>query len=261
MPPPGDFPSDLSELNLSGWAALVQDMVAGLQVVPPNLSRDMGLPAVALLQLLEAATGVDFCCYCCHPGSCCKCIGAYWPTPPPESWSQIAEQTPGYGVTASSGGMITPSTTAAGMPGYVVPLLGLTPPDFSSWSLPPPEVPLSWGLPTASQGLPGIGRSNMIRGTVERHARVQWALGPWASAQGAQVLPMSVLHTPQGAPPIHQPPPSQAATPYQQAVQPPGKSTGRGVTFDSPTDKAAPTGGQTTEDHRRQKTRGWGDSG
>ena len=71
--------------------------------------------------------------------------------------------------------MTTPSTTAAGMPGYVVPLPGLTPPDFSSWSLPPPEVPLSRGLPAASQGLPGIGRSTMIRGTVERHARAQRA--------------------------------------------------------------------------------------
>ena len=54
MPPPGGFPSDLSELNLSGWAALVQDVVAGLQAVPPNLSHDVGLPAMVLLQLLEA---------------------------------------------------------------------------------------------------------------------------------------------------------------------------------------------------------------
>ena len=36
MPPPGSFPKDLSELNLSGWAALIQDVVAGLWVVPPN---------------------------------------------------------------------------------------------------------------------------------------------------------------------------------------------------------------------------------
>ena len=50
------------------------------------------------------------------------------------------EQTPGYGVTASSGGMTTPSTTVAGMSGYVAPPPGLTPPDFSSWRLPPPET-------------------------------------------------------------------------------------------------------------------------
>ena len=41
------------------------------------------------------------------------------------------EQTPGYGAAASSGGMTTPSTTTAGMPGYVAPLPGLAPPDFS----------------------------------------------------------------------------------------------------------------------------------
>ena len=30
VPPQEGFPTDLSELNLSGWAALVQDMAAGL---------------------------------------------------------------------------------------------------------------------------------------------------------------------------------------------------------------------------------------
>ena len=164
------------------------------------------------------------------------------------------EQTPGYGVTAPSGGMTTPSTSVAGMPGYVVPLPGLTPPDFSSWSLPPPEAPLPQGLPTALQGLPGIGMSMQIRATVERNARAQLVQGPWALAQQAQTLPMS-------APPLHQPPPGWPVTPYQQAVQPPGKSMGRGVTFDSFVDKTAPAGGQSSEDCRRQRTRGWGDSG
>ena len=42
------------------------------------------------------------------------------------------------------------------------------------------------------------------------------------------------------APPLHQPLPGQQATLYQQVVQPPSKSTGRGVTFDSSADKAAP---------------------
>ena len=117
------------------------------------------------------------------------------------------------------------------------------------------------GLPAALQGLPGIGRSTMIRGTVERHARAKWAPGLWAPAQQAQAPPTLVLHTPQMAPPLHQPPPSWAATLYQQAVQLPGKSTGRGVTFDSTANKAAPIGDQSTEDHGRQKTRGWGDGG
>ena len=61
--------------------------------------------------------------------------------------------------------------------------------------------------------------------------------------------------------PLHQPPPGQPATLYQQAVQPPGKSTGRGVTFDSSIDKAAPTGSQSAKDCGRQRTRGRGDGG
>ena len=212
MPSQGGFLTDLSELNLSGWAALVQDVVAGLQALPPNLGHDMGLPAVALLQLLEASTGVGFCRYCCSPGPRCKCMGASQPVPP-VSWSQIVEQTPGYGVTASSGGMTTPSTSVAGMPGYVAPLLGLTPPDFSSWSLPPPEAPLPWELAAALQGLPGVRRSMQIRAAVERHARAQLVQGPQAPAQWAQTPPTLVLCTPQMAPPLHQPPPGQPATP------------------------------------------------
>ena len=260
IPPQGGFLTDLTELNLSGWAALVQDVVAGLQALPPNLGCDMGLPVVALLQLLEASTGVGFCHYCCSPGSWCKCMGASQLVPP-TSWSQILEQTPGYGVTASSGGMTTPSTSVAGMPGYVAPLPGLTPPDFSSWSLPPLEVPLPWGLPAASQSLPGVGRSTQMRAALERHTRAQLAQGPWALAQWAQMPPMSVLSTPQMALPLCQPPPGWPATPYQQVVQPPGKSTGRGVTFNSSIDKAAPGGGQSAEDYGRQRTRGWGDGG
>ena len=83
VPPQGGFPTNLLELNLSGWAALVQDVVAGLQALPLNLGHDMGLPAVALLQLLETLTGLGFCHYCCHLGSRCTCMGAYQPTPPP----------------------------------------------------------------------------------------------------------------------------------------------------------------------------------
>ena len=99
------------------------------------------------------------------------------------------EQTPGYGVTASSGGMTTPSTSVAGMPGYVVPALGLIPPDFSSWNLPPPEAPLPWGLPTASQGLSHVGRSIQVRATVERHVWAQMVQGPLALAQWAPMPP------------------------------------------------------------------------
>ena len=204
MPPSGGFPKDLLELNLLGWAALIQDMAAGLQAVPPNLNLDVGLPTMVLLQLLEATTGVGFCHFCCHLSPWCKCMGAYQQAPT-ETWSQVVEQTPGYGVAASSGGMTTPSTTSAGMPDCGVPLPGLTLPDFSNWSLPPPEIPPSRGLPMASQGLPGIGRSDMIRSTVGKHARVQLVASPRAPGQHAPAPPMLVSSAPQVEPPLCQP--------------------------------------------------------
>ena len=262
IPPPPDripmqegFLTDLSELNLSSWATLVQDVAAGLQVLPPNLGHDMGLPAVALLQLLETLTGLGFCCYCCHLGSWCTCMGAYQPTPP-QSWSQIVEQTPGYGVTASSGGMTTPSTTVAGISGYVAPPPGLTLPDFSSWRLPLPEAPPSGGLPTAPPGLHGVGRSLMLRGVAERKARAQMAQCPGGLAQQAQTQPTSAPRTPQMMPPLCQPLPGQPAMPYQQVVQPPKKSNRRGVASDPSTDKIAPTGDASSQNRGRPTTRG-----
>ena len=82
----------------------------------------------------------------------------------------------------------------------------------------------------------------------------RWAQAPWAPAQQAQMPWAPVLHAPQVAPPLCQSPPGQPATPYQQAVHPPSKSTGLGVTFDSPADKAAPTSGQGAKSCRRQST-------
>ena len=138
--PQGGFPSDLTELNLSGWADLVQDVAVGLQALLPRLCLNLGTQVIALLQLLEAATGVGFCHHCCHPSSHCMCMGASQ-SAPPMSWSQIVQQTQGYGVTSTSGGVTDLSTPMGGMPGYVAPPPGLTPPDFSIWSIPPLEVP------------------------------------------------------------------------------------------------------------------------
>ena len=128
--PQGGFPTDLTELNLLGWANLVQDVVVGLQVLLPRLCLDLGTQMIALLQLLEVATGVGFCHHCCHPRPCCTCMGASQPAPS-TSWSQIVKQAQGYGVTSSGGGVTDLSTPMGGMPGYVVCPPGLTPPDFS----------------------------------------------------------------------------------------------------------------------------------
>ena len=147
MAPQGGFLTDLAGINLSDWATLVQDVVAGLEALPPDLSSHLGLAVVNLLQLLEVATGVGFCRFCCSLDPYYGCVGASQ-SAPSTSWNQIVEQTPGYGVTTSEG-VTTPGTSMGGMPGYMAPPPGLTPPDFSIWSLPPLEASLPKGLPVS----------------------------------------------------------------------------------------------------------------
>ena len=48
MVPQGGFLSDLTKLNLSGWADLVQDVAAGLQVLPPRAVPQLGHPSNCL---------------------------------------------------------------------------------------------------------------------------------------------------------------------------------------------------------------------
>ena len=220
----------------------------------------MSLPAVALLQLLEKTTGWGYCCYCCHLGSRCICMGAY-PPAPTHLWSQVVDQSPGYGVTASSGGMTSPTTTAAEMSRYVPPPPGLTLIDFSNWRLPPPEAPASRGLPTAPPSLPGVRRSTRLRGMAKRIVGAQMAQHPGGLAQWTLTPPTLAPCMPQMVPPLHQPPPGWPAMPYQQAVQPPKKPTGRGVTSDPPTDKTTPVGGASSQDCRRSNMRGPGGGG
>ena len=235
--PQGGFPTDLTEINLLGWAALVQDMVAGLQVLPPRLSQDLAPQMVALLQLLEVATGVGFCCHCCNLRPCCRCVGVPQLTPP-MSWSQHMEQTPVYGMTPSSYGVTAPSTSQGDMSGYVPPQ-----PGPSVWSMPPLED----ATPPEPAAIPPC----------QPPARRTGQLGTTPSR------PAPVPQDPQMAPPINQPPPfprGWPATPYQQAVQLPGKTSGLRATFDSSTTKPAPTGGQDADAHRRQGTQGWDDN-
>ena len=152
--PQGGFPTDLTELNLSGWAALVQDVVAGLQVLPPRLNHDLGLQVVALLQLLEVATAVGFCCHCCNLRPHCRCAGVPQLTPP-TLWSQFMEQTPVYGATHSSYGVTALSTSRGGMSGYVPPLPGLSiwnMPPFEDTSPPQPATILLYQPPTGGTG-------------------------------------------------------------------------------------------------------------
>ena len=106
-----------------------------------------------------------------------------------------------------------------------------------------------------------MGRSIQVRAMAERQARAQLVQCPRGLVQPAQTQSLAVLHTPQVAPPLHQPPPGWPAMLYQQAVQLPSKSTGRGVASNPSTDKTVPAGGPSSQDHGRPTTRGWGDGG
>ena len=187
QPPPGGFPKDLLDLNLSSWAGLVQDVASGLLVPPPNLGSKVSLLAVALLELLKKTTGWVYCRFCYHLGSRCACMGAF-----SLSWSQVVGESPGCGVTASSGGMTAPGMPAAGMSGYLPPPPGLPPIDFSKWRLPPPEAPASRG-PPAPPNLPGVRRSVNLRGTVKRIVGMPH---PGGLAQQIPVPPMLMPCTP-----------------------------------------------------------------
>ena len=154
--------------------------------------------------------------------------------------------------------MTAPSTTAAGMSGYVPPPPGLPLIDFSNWRLLPPEAPASRGLPTAPPSLPGVGRSINLRGTAKRITVAQMAQRPGGLAQWTPAPATSVLCLPQTVLPLCQLPPGQPATLYQQVVQLPKKPVGRGVTADAPTDKTTPMGSACAQDHGRPSTRGWG---
>ena len=138
QPPPGGFPKDLSDYNLSSWAGLVQDVASGLMAQPPNLGSEVSLVAIALLDLLKKATGWVYCRFCYHLGSRCTCMGAF-----PLSWSQVVGESLGCRATASSGGMTAPGMPAAGMTGYLPPPPGLPPIDYSKWRLPLPGAPAS----------------------------------------------------------------------------------------------------------------------
>ena len=231
--PQGGFPTDLVEINLSDWASLVQDVAAGLQALPGGLSNCLDPEVMTLLQWLEVVTQVRLCHLCYYPDTNCRCSGVLLLTPL-TSWSQIMEWTPVYRTTALSGGVTTPSTPLGGMSRLVPPPSGISIWDMSPWETPIPQQPVT----TLSYRLP-IGR------------------GKWLKAALSMKTPVPQL--PQIAPAICQPPPlpqGRPATPYQQVVQLPIRTSGLRVTFDSPATKPAPTGSRDTDVCRRQVSRG-----
>ena len=101
-------------MNLTSWADLIQDVAQGMKVVPPNLSMEVCLDAMVLLQLLEATTGMGYCRICCQPSPWCRCEDDYQYAPM-ETWSQMMARMPGQGGAASIGGPTTPGTATAGV--------------------------------------------------------------------------------------------------------------------------------------------------
>ena len=127
------------------------------------------------------------------------------------------------------------------------------PPDFSSWSIPPLEVPPPPGLPAFPVHRPPVGRASLL--TLHQQAPVLRTPAPQTPMLSALRSQVPLPQAPQMVPPLHQPLPSfgsQPATPNQQAVQPPVKP--KGITFDTPTDKAAAVGSQDADSCGRQRT-------
>ena len=186
----GGFPRDLSKMNLTSWASLIQDVAQGMEVVPPNLSMEVCLDLMVLLQLLEATMGMGYCRICCQPSPRCRCLGAYQPAPT-ETWSQMMARMPGQGVAASIGGPTTPGTATAEVQeqGVPSPPPGLHPPDFTNWSLPLPEAPPTGGLPAPSGSPPDIGRQTV--GPEASDQQGPRSMGPGTTYAGAKHSPGS----------------------------------------------------------------------
>ena len=144
------------------------------------------------------------------------------------------EQTPGYGMTASSGGVTTLSTSLGGMSGLVPP-----PPGISIWDPFQWKAPMSQRPATTPPYRPPAGRAKQLKATMSMRGLV-----PWAPQMAPAICQLPLLSQ------------SRPATLYQQLVQPPSKTSGLGVTFDSWAYKPAPTDSQDTDVCRRQATRG-----
>ena len=187
-PPPRGFPKDLLDLNLSSWASLVQDVTSGLMVPLPTLGSEVSHVAMALLDLLERATGWVYCRFCYHLGSWCTCMGAF-----PPSWSQVVGESMGHRATASSGGLTTPGTPATG---YLPPPPGLPLIDYSKWRLLPPEAPTA-RVATTPLHLAGVGRGAGLQGTAKRIAGLP---RPGRLSQQMPAPPVMMLCMPQMTP-------------------------------------------------------------
>ena len=79
------------------------------------------------------------------------------------------EWTPGYGATASFGGVTTPSTYLGGMSGLVPPPSGISIWDTFPWKASIPEQPV-----TTPSYRPPIGRGEQLKATLSMRGLVPW---------------------------------------------------------------------------------------
>ena len=173
-------------------------------------------------------------------------MGASQPAPP-TSWSQIVQQAQGYEVISTSRGVTDLSGASSGP----------HPSRFLHLEHAPSEGPSAPGLPASPLYQPPVGRATSLRAAIDRQAQVMGAMAPQAPMPLAPKSQAPPPQAPQMVPPVCQPllsSGSQLATPYQQAVQPPVKPKGRGVTFDFSTNKVVAVGSQDTDGHGRQRT-------
>ena len=236
--PQGGFLTDLTELNLSGWVDLVQEVARGLQALPTRLCLDLGMQVIALLQLLEMAIGSRVLLSLLPPESSLCMYRSLSASSP-----YIVEPVCPAGSSVWSDLLIRGSNRSRYLHGRYVWIHGASSrPDtsrflhFEHTSSGGPSIPRATRIPGYR---PPVGRATQMRSAIERHIQTP------------------LLQAPQMVPPLCQPLPSSGSwpeTPYQQVVQPPSKPKGRGVTFNSSTNKHLAMGGQDADGQGRQRT-------
>ena len=195
-PPMGGLPRDLSEVNVTRWISIVEDLANKVQGLPPWLSSKIGgdVSWVSLLQRLEQVTQISFCRHCYQPGLGCRCR-------PPTStfhstWSQPAVAPNLASLSQSEQG---------GVPSMLPPPPGL------------PALNPLWG--TVRPQRPQTPAPSTMSGAFS-------PLGTPQSTQRAVLRASSSFHpaAPSGGTPIRQSHPTmqqaKGSTPYKQAAQP-----------------------------------------
>ena len=137
---PGGVPEDLSQDNLSMWAGIVQDVVAGMIIPQPGMDQIIFPQVVEILTLLESVSRVAFCHQCYLPGSACRCLESSFTTSTASttgpSWSEIADPTFG------------PNSASAGRgAGSALPYGSSATAGSSIWDLPSADHPRLPGAP------------------------------------------------------------------------------------------------------------------